>query len=151
MRLTKRRFFYHITRELWGGAKTLKPRCADKANRPSEEPKLARICVSKSVSGCLSAISNDLFYASCFHVYRTFHRVQARYAWGVPDVRLTQERWLTCPTRFIRVGSISCRVLEQIRGHDRFHSECGDPDTLDMQQICLDRVIRPACLLLGWS
>lgn len=109
---TKPRFFYHVTEKRWPKRKRLKPLHSSMTDRPAEEPSLARICVAPTVAQCLSAISYSGYYT--YHIFRTLRRIKAKYPYSVADSRITNERWLTKPTSFIKIGSIQPRIMKSM-------------------------------------
>ncbi len=87
MRITKPQFFYHITfSKNWPKYVKLLPRPFPGYG----EPTTARICVSSTISQCISAIG---ICRSRKYIYRTLHKVSAYYPRNVADVRITRERW----------------------------------------------------------
>ena len=140
MRYTKPEFFYHITDKWWKKRVKLHPK-TDGPHRDPDEPKIARICVSKTIYGCVSAISCCL--GTRMYIYRTYHRVKAAYTWGVADARITQERWLVRPTTFLRVGKIPTKYIEEIDKHPDTCMMVADPNFLDRQKAMLENVIKP--------
>ena len=123
----KSQYFYHITEKKWPRRKLLKPLANEQINsdnRPEEEPDIARICVSKYIYGCLSAI--PFTYCGSLYIYRTEEKVKAAYVWEVCDSKITNERWIVKPTWFIKCCTITRSILDEIKHEIPFSFGCGD-------------------------
>lgn len=103
------RFYYHITREDWGDSVILWPQDEGK-NRAWDEPKIGRTCVAPSIQLCFCAIDAD----RNMFAYRTKNPLTGFYPEKVGDYRMTGERWLLYPTRFIRVWYVPTEVCAKM-------------------------------------
>ena len=112
-KVAKPAFYYHISERRLGQRKriTLYPVGSDVAKgRGPTEPDNARICVSPTIAHCFTAISQNSYFQK-MHIYRTYRKVIARYPYEVPDSRVTREKWLVHPTRFILVHVLNMKEL----------------------------------------
>lgn len=125
MRMTKPQFFYHITESRWPRYKRLSP----KRVYQEDEPQVSRICVSPTISQCISAVGSN----SRRYIYRTLHRVSGQYPWQVADVRITRERWLRKPTTFIRIGDIHPDIFREMLETISIPTPAGYKDELERQ------------------
>ena len=107
--MKKAQFLFHVTSEEWGEEKILLPR-DDGDNRDMSEDPIDRVCVSPTLSQCLSAIPYSNYKE--YNIYRTEKEVRAYYAnKSVFDRKITREKWLLEETKFIWVGSIPDYIM----------------------------------------
>ena len=111
----KKKYYYHITTKRWGKEVILYPKKKFQlkdCNRPDDEPDIAKICVSPTLWGCLGAIQESRGIS----VYRTKNKVFGTKAYGVLDSSVTGERWITNPTTFIKVLTLSGKFMLHLPG-----------------------------------
>lgn len=100
------RFWYHVSTTLKRKKELLTPRKNDEGfNRCDTEPDVKRICVAPTLEQCLTAVPYGKY--DIISIYRTQKKVVAKKSHGVFDSEITQEGWITSPTVFIKMGSIS--------------------------------------------
>lgn len=117
MRLDKtEHFYFHTTQGKRITKKTvvLKPRGIGD-NRIEEEPLVYRICVSREIAGCLSAVSYNI---ADIRVYATLQKAWSPF--GVEDSRVTGEKWILEDTEFYKVFTIPAKFTELIRSCDGY-------------------------------
>lgn len=109
----KPRYFYHVTTKDWGQEVLLRPKRSglDTFNRDYNEPRTARICVAPTVEQCFVAIPYRA--GRTYRVYRSKQRISAHYPRGVCDSKITGERWIRRPVRFVHVDTIEGGVTER--------------------------------------
>ena len=102
-------FLFHITKKKsWGESRKLFPKVKG-INRGHGEPEVSRTCVAPDITRCFLAI--PYYPRESFYIYRTYHKVRGYYPYDVCDSIITREKWLTCPTTFIKVGYVSKELL----------------------------------------
>jgi len=101
------RYYYHISYLEWGDSITLRPRSKGPC-RAESEPNIPRICVAPSILLCLCAVSAEA------NVYRTESPQIAAIPTKVNDSRITSERWLLNPTKFVFLKTIPREVLDTV-------------------------------------
>lgn len=149
MQYTPPQFLYHITRTNFGKRWRPGKLLATSIDRPDDEPRVARLCVCPTVSGCISAV---LGMFDSFWVYRTMRKCRGVIPWKVCDSKITGEQWLLQPVTFIRVGRLNKELVDEIESHNKYcYDACGDDDLLKEQKLCLQKAIRPTCKKYGWS
>lgn len=104
----KKAHYYHLSPKDFGDSIIFHPR-----NRMygGEAPKVGRICVAPSFTHCLSAI---FFIQKEAYLYRTLKKVQAHYPYRVHDSKNTKEKWLLNSTEFIKINTISEKVMRYL-------------------------------------
>lgn len=138
MKYTNKKYFYHLTSKRWHHTKLLKPLTIEQiesrgdSNRSPDEPDVARICVSDTIYGCLSALPFSTYKP--LYVYRTNEKIKAVYPWEVCDSKITKERWITKPTQFIRCCTLSKKLLQELIDAVPFVFYCGNPRRLRSQK-----------------
>jgi hypothetical protein len=105
-------YWYHLSTHLERiGTFTLKPWGRDIAhNRDNDEPDGERIPVAPSIAQCLVAL--PLYRGAVANVYRTENQEEAMPSTGIFDVELTEEHWLTNPTKFVYFGKLALKDIE---------------------------------------
>lgn len=128
-----KRYWYFVSSCDFGDKMTLKPRTP--YYKASTEPDTKRICVAPSAAHCMSALplgnEDEVF------VYRTVREVTGRTPHGVTDTDITQEHWLTTPTRFVKVDKLSISKVKWKSGPrgDIPGSSCFDIQKKDKKNI----------------
>jgi len=108
----KKNYYYHLTTNmLWGDSIFLSPKNSGD-NRGFDEPHYPRTCVAKTIINCLSAL--DFYGSQYINVYRTKNKVLAYDAIGVPDVKITNEKWIFKKVEFVKIGTIKHTLFEEI-------------------------------------
>lgn len=108
------KYYYHITQKKWPDKLTLYPKVHG-YNRCTEEPEIARTCVSPIIEGCLIALGLCLMIKRPIYIYRSENKVLARNPYRVIDSFITKEKWITKPIIFKKVGVINDDLPEEIR------------------------------------
>jgi len=112
----KKQYYYHITEQNWDKEILLYPK-ENGDNRDEEETKTPRICVAKTIEGCLIAIYlQDL---NTINIYRTKEKVLAQSPIGVCDSKITGEMWITKPTKFVFINNLDNKINRKIHYIDR--------------------------------
>lgn len=111
---------YHISHKYLGKSPTLTPRIPD-TRMEDEDGITPRVCVASSVENCYVAITGGIPRYPAMHVYMADGSATVP-AKGVPDSRITRERWFLEPVRFTHVGKLpafnctmSCSQLQMRR------------------------------------
>jgi len=138
-------YFYHISQHLPPEDCVLSPRSWGE-NRDEGEPKIARVCVCPTISGCITAIAHNLF-ARDVRVFRTKRQVTAVIPFGkntweeintaVADSFITKERWLLRPIHFKFVGYFDANQFRHL-----FNYVPGDPSSFYDQEICMKEMLK---------
>jgi len=108
----KRQHYYHVSenRLAYHNTVTLYPLDSEDMNgRGDFEPNNARICVGPTIPHCFSAICHQWLFSKVY-IYRTVNKVLARYPYDVSDSRITREKWLIHPTKFILIHTICPKI-----------------------------------------
>jgi len=142
--MTGARYWYHVTdKAQWGAKVVLQPRvpstfAIDEAGEPIEDCDTKRICVGPTPAHCLTAIGPS----SCFFIYRTFKKLKAikPTTKQVPDVSITQERWLKRPTTFVRVKEITRKHIKRLLDLDLVVRGSNLPQDLTEQKKDLEKI-----------
>lgn len=108
----RRKYLYHITQQKWHKEKILKPRVLGEF-RLDEEPETPRICVAPTIEGCLVAVGRCLDKKKPIYIYRTKYKVSSVLPENIIDCKITCERWIIRPVKFIKVGEIDKNKLPQ--------------------------------------
>jgi len=111
--MTDREYFYHITQKKWPQKITLYPKIQGQ-HRSILEPKISRICVSSTIEGCLIALGSCLWQNKSIFVYRTSVKVKAYNAVDVCDSKITKEKWLKTPIKFVKIGTVNKLLPREI-------------------------------------
>lgn len=132
---TNRRYWYHVTdTKHWGESIILNPRIPVRLGE--DEPQIERICVAPTVAQCISAVRPE---ESFLCIYRTATPVSAYWPNGVSDYRITQEKWLLRPTRFVNVGYIDDYITNALYSiFSKLGYACGDKTNLHKQKNILN-------------
>lgn len=110
------RYWYHISTTLNRKRHYLTPWDNSKGfNRNPCEPDVKRTCVAPSVPHCLTAVPYSP--GEKFTIYRTAHKVKAKFAAGVYDANVTLEGWIQTPMMFVKVGTLSLPYVAQQEGN----------------------------------
>jgi len=140
-------YYYHLTQKPWAKRVTLKPRLHG-CNRSDREPECKRICVSSNIERCLVALGSCLYRTRDIRIYRTENKVLGHQAWGVVDSKVTKEKWLTRPIKFVRVGIIKSDSSDL---RTIFNMATGDSIYLKDQTKQLRRLIKLKKSYVSWE
>ena len=134
-----KRYWYHISSKLERkGIFTLKPWGDNLAtNRPPDEPTGDRIPVAPSISQCLVAI--PLYRGEVINVYRTETKVTAEQSDSIFDAEITEEHWLTKPTKFKYIGKLNLADIDDLNY------------TIDYEVCCYNDVKHSQSMLNKWK
>lgn len=93
-------YYYHVTLQDWPAKIRLRPRLSGE-NRSPSEPNIKRICVAPTMAQCIVALDRTMLNGP-IKFYRTREKVIVSEPYGISDVHITNEKWLTKPTTFIK-------------------------------------------------
>lgn len=146
------RYWYHISTTLNRKRHYLTPwdNCNPKCfNRNPCEPDEKRTCVAPSVEHCLTAVPYSP--GEKFSVYRTAHKVKAKFAAGVYDSNVTLEGWIQTPMMFVKIGTLSLPYVAQETGVNIIDEAASGSDPRQSGKVLkwwqrrkLNRYIKPA-------
>ena len=106
-----KRYWYHVSTTLTKKTEYLTPWDGyTSVNRSQTEPEGARICVSPTIEQCITAIPYNL--NDTIAIYRTEKKVKPEVPHSIFDSNVTNEGWLTSPTKFKRIGYLDFQKVE---------------------------------------
>lgn len=100
---------YHITCDEWPEETILQPRTPERGVGCGE-PDTPRICVCPSLVGCILACGPDFAWFAKY-IYQAVEPFSVAQPCDVFDSEITQELWITTPTKFVRVSHLNLRKL----------------------------------------
>lgn len=95
--------YYHITQKDFGYKVKFKPRIP--VNASEDEPNIPRTCVAPTVEGCFAALGNVIL-PGIIYVYKVQGNPVVFNPKGVPDFKITGEKWLQEIVLFKKVDTI---------------------------------------------
>ena len=109
-----KRYYWHLSDDPRLGAKEyeFKP-YVEGACRHEDEPSISRFCVATTPAGCFVAIplGNS---ARPYFLYRTKRKVNAHYAYNVPDSGVTGERWRLHKSRYLMIARFNIEHVNEM-------------------------------------